>query len=347
MSLEDVYQEILKLQQIEYALCDKTNRVYDYSPGLAKLTNNPHHSPAGQLLDTLFDELAGNEDSLQQIKESETENLKFEKVLRISPDGCERYLTIQVSAFVDGLLVLVTDVTPEGLLEQRITQQRNELHLLAHELADTQLRLDNLLRRYMPSKVADELIANPNAIGPGGEKKYVTILFADLRGFTRWMEEKQEDVTDDGLAILNSKLALAAEAILEYQGTLDKYLGDAVMGIFNAPQPDEDHTFHAVKAAWQFTQALQQENDLQFSVGINAGLTTVGNIGIPQAMNYTAIGDPVNQAKRLQEMAKPGQILISQAVLDLLPDTIDTRPLGKHTLRGKEKAIEIFEVVGV
>ena len=346
MPLETLYPEILKLQRIEYALCDNTGRVSTHSAGLADWTNQPYQRLQGQLLDTLFDELVGNEISLKKVQQGELLPLKFEKIIRFLPDGREVYLTITVSPFAGGLLLLATDVTNEALLEQRITQQRNELHLLAHKLAQTQMQLDDLLRRYVPGSVADELIANPNALRLGGEKRQITILFADLRGFTHWMEQ-QQNIIEDGLAILNEKLALAAEAILENDGTLDKYMGDAVMGIFNAPRVDATHTLHAVQAAWELMQALREEPDLQFSVGINTGSAAVGNIGIPQAMNYTAIGDAVNQAKRLQEMAKPGQILISATAKELLPPTVITHYLGKHTLRGKERAIEIFEVIDV
>jgi adenylate cyclase len=119
-----------------------------------------------------------------------------------------------------------------------------------------------------------------------------------------------------------------------------------VMGIFNAPRPDQNHALAAVRAAWQISQTLMDDSMLQFRVGVNTGWAVVGNIGTPQALNYTAIGDAVNRAKRLQEMAKPGQLLISESSMSLLPEGVNTRSLGVQMLRGKTRPVEIFEVIG-
>src|SRR5690606_3090856 len=102
-----------------------------------------------------------------------------------------------------------------------------------------------------------------------------------------------------------------------------------------------------IRAAWRITQLLSDDSNLQFRVGINRGQAVVGNIGTPQALNYTAIGDVVNRAKRLQEMAKPGQILVSGSSLEHLPGKVTTRSLGMQPLRGKTRPVEIFEIIGL
>lgn len=346
MSDENLYLEILKQLGVEYAASDPTGRIYDYSPGITTLINGGSNSLLDHPLERLFDELVGSEADLEKVRWGELPALKIEKIIRTFADNREGYLNIIVTPYAEGgLLLIANDITTEARLEQRITQQRNELHLLAHELASTQLKLDDLLRRFVPGSVADELIANPNAIRPGGEKREVTILFADLQGFTHWMETQEG--LEEGFWLLSNKLATAAEAILEENGILDKYLGDAVMGIFNAPRPDEQHTLHAIRAAWRITQRLSDDSNLQFRVGINRGQAVVGNIGTPQALNYTAIGDAVNRAKRLQEMAKPGQILVSGSSLEHLPGKVTTRSLGMQPLRGKTRPVEVFEIIGL
>lgn len=347
MTDQPLYQEILKHQQLEYAVCDAQRCITDYSPGLAVLISEPGEGTLqGQPIETLFYELVGNEAILEEVRHQQRPTFKVEKIFRTFADGHEGYLTLTIAPLPPGLLLMATDVTVQGQLEQRVTQQRNELNLMAHHLNAIQAKLDDILHRFVPGAVADQLIADPQLSQPGGAQRETTILFADLRGFTKW-SEKQPNV-ETAFALLNSKLSLAANAIIDNRGTLDKYLGDAVMGIFNAPRPDPDHALHAVKAAWHFTHLLHhQQLSLTFSVGINTGITFVGNIGTTQAMNYTAIGDTVNQAKRLQEMARPNQILISRATFDLIATAVEVHPLGPQILRGKEQSIEVFEILGV
>lgn len=342
-----LYHEILRHQHIEYAVCDAERRICKHSPGLVTTLSEPTTgSLHGWPVESLFYELAGSETALEDVRRQEQDVFKVEKIFRTFADGQEGYLTLTIAPFPPGLLLMVTDVTAHGQLEQRVTQQRNDLSLMTHNLNAVRAKLDDILHRFVPGAVADQLIANPQAAQPGGERREATILFADLRGFTQWSEK--QDNLETAFAALNSKLSLAAAAIIDNQGTLDKYLGDAVMGIFNAPRPNPDHALQAIKAAWQFTQLLrQQQLSLTFSVGINTGLTFVGNIGTAQAMNYTAIGDTVNQAKRLQEMARPNQILVSRATLDLIDTGVEARFLGSQTLRGKEQPVEVFEVVEV
>lgn len=342
-----LYHEILRHLQIEYAVCDAQRRIYDYSPGLVTTISEPVQGGLhGQPVETLFYELAGSEAALEEVRQTQRTTFKIEKIFRMVDGEQAGYITLTVAPFPPGLLLMVTDVTTHGQLEQRVTQQRNELSLVTHHLNAMRAKLDDILHRFVPGAVADQLIADPQAAQPGGERREATILFADLRGFTQW-SEKQENL-ETAFALLNSKLSLAAAAIIDHQGTLDKYLGDAVMGIFNAPRPDSDHALHAIKAAWRFTQLLRQQAlSLAFSVGISTGPTFVGNIGTVRAMNYTAIGDTVNQAKRLQEMARPNQILVSRATLDLVAAGVEARPLGSHTLRGKAQPVDLFEILDV
>ena len=335
---------ILNYQGIEYAVADADGRLTSHSPGLRQWLGDEMGSVNGRLLANLFVELTGLEDDIAQVARKQQPALKIQKIARQRPDGTAVYITLAIAPYDDGLLLIVSNVTAEGNLEQRVTQQRNELNLLAGQLDDARSQLDDLLHRFLPDAVASQMVANPKAVKLGGERKEVTVLFADLRGFTSWTEGVDPETA---LHMLNGKLAIAVDALIQHGGTLDKYMGDAVMGVFNAPNPDPDHAWHAAQAAWQLIRALKSDPVLQFSVGINTGTAVAGNIGTAQAMNYTVIGDAVNQAKRLQEMAKPGQVLISGATQALLPEQVGLLPLGQFQLRGRSQETDIFCITSI
>lgn len=342
--MNDLLAEILCLQQVEYAITEANGQINNVSPNFAQWLPQAPEAIIGCLLSDLFDELIGLEPEFEEIARGKRPLLKIEKIQRTIQNGQIVYLTFTVAPFAGGLLFLMADVTAESKLEQRVTQQRNELDLLATQLETARSQLDDLLHRFLPSAVADQIIANPNEVRLGGERRVVTILFADLRGFTRWTEHVEPEIA---LNMLNGKLGVAAEAIMANHGIVDKYMGDAVMGIFNVPQPDAGHAIHAVQAGWQLIEALRGDTDLQFSVGIHTGTAVAGNIGTAQMMNYTVIGDAVNQAKRLQEMAGRGQILISEEMGALLPESVKLNKVGRVILKGRSQETQLFEVTAV
>lgn len=337
---EHLLRQILQLEKVEYAVANRQGRVTHCSPQFNRWLLSHHKEAIGQHLTDLFDEFVGLEEALQQILQGHTAPLKIEKIHR-QENGADVYMTLTAVSINDGLLLLVTDVTTEGILEQKITQQRNELSLLSAQLGKTRAQLDALLHRFLPTAVARRLTANPQNVQLGGERRLVTVLFADLRGFTRWTENVAPETA---LHMLNEKLATAVTALTEEGGIVDKYMGDAVMGVFNAPDDEPDHARHAVRAAWKIIQSLKDDPVLCYSIGVNTGTAVAGNIGTADVMNYTVIGDAVNQAKRLQEMARPGQILISQSTYDLTKKHVYAFPLGGFQLRGRRQETHIFHV---
>lgn len=344
MSNPALLEAILKFQGIEYATADSDGRLTAYSPGLRQWLGDERGAVNGRFLTSLFDELTGLETDIAQVAQQQQPALKIEKIARQQPNGTAAYITLTILPYNGGLLILINDVTTEGDLEQRVTQQRNELNLLSNQLASARNQLDGLLHQFLPDAVASQMVADPKAVKLGGERKLVTVLFADLRGFTSWTEGVDPETA---LHMLNGKLAIAVDALIKHGGTLDKYMGDAVMGVFNTPLSDPDHALHAVQAAWQLICALKTDPILQFSVGINTGVAVAGNIGTIQAMNYTVIGDAVNQAKRLQEMARPGQVLISGDTQALLPETVGLLPLGSFQLRGRSQDTDIYAITSL
>lgn len=208
-----------------------------------------------------------------------------------------------------------------------------------------------MFRRYLSPAVVDRLPADPAELKLGGNRQEIAILFADIRGFTAFSEKlSPEELVD----YLNQYLSLAARAVLEHEGTLDKFMGDAVMAIFNAPLRQEDYVERAVRAALAMQAAIaalhpQVAPDvrLSYGVGINVGEAVVGNIGTAEQLNYTAIGDAINLAKRLQENARPGQILLSQSAYRQVQGLVDVKELEPIRVKGRKAVEQVYELVGL
>ncbi|MAS33154.1 MAG: hypothetical protein CL610_04050 [Anaerolineaceae bacterium] len=203
--------------------------------------------------------------------------------------------------------------------------------------------------RLVPPSVVDRILNNPESLELGGRRQEISILFADIRGYTAWSEnEPPERVVE----MLNDYLSLAAEIILAWDGTLDKFFGDGLMAIFNAPEEQDDHVHRAADAALALLRAAKEMHErrgdnLSYSVGVNVGEAVVGYIGTDRAMNYTAIGDSVNLAKRLQEYGSPGQILVEEAVIQRLGNLAQYRPLGELKVKGRKQGAFAYELLGL
>ncbi|MBN1991246.1 MAG: response regulator [Anaerolineae bacterium] len=207
----------------------------------------------------------------------------------------------------------------------------------------------NLFGRYVSPTVVDRLVDGAENLALGGKRQEVTVLFADLRGFTSFSENMPPEHL---VEVLNQYFDLAVDAILGQEGTLDKFMGDAVMAFFNAPLPQPDHTLRAVRAALAMQQIVADYNltstddwHLEFGVGLHVGQVVVGNIGTVQQMNYTAIGDTVNLAKRLQEHAHGGQIVLSQAAYQVVKNVVTAQDLGPVTVKGRATPVHAYQLV--
>lgn len=243
------------------------------------------------------------------------------------------------------LLMALADYAAIAIENARLLQQTQQ----AKDREKKQIL--SLFERYVAPSVVEKLVAQPDAIKLGGVRQRVTILFADIRGFSNFSAHTMPEVLVD---VLNRHIAVAAEAILAEAGTLDKFLGDAVMAYFNAPLIQPDHALRAVRAAWRICRAVNQPisqlpaaSRLQFGVGISTGEALVGNIGVPELMSFTVIGDAVNVSRRLQEHAQGGQILICQQVHSLVKGYVEARPVGVVKLKGHPQPELAFEVLAV
>jgi PAS domain S-box-containing protein len=206
-----------------------------------------------------------------------------------------------------------------------------------------------LLQRMVSPAVLDQI--DPNSLQIGGKKVYITILFADIRGFTAYSEQHSPE---ELVAVLNRYLAAAAEAVLASEGTVDKFLGDAVMAWYNAPLPQPDHTLRAVRSAIAIRDAvaalhrqLPEEAHLDFGVGIHYGEAVLGWIGTEKRLEYTAISDSVNTTKRIQENCARNQILISREAYERVKDEIHAKPFVPLSVKGKTVPLSVYEVLGI
>ncbi len=206
-----------------------------------------------------------------------------------------------------------------------------------------------LLQRMVSPAVLDQL--DPNTLQVGGKQVFITVLFADVRGFTSYSEKHSPE---ELVSVLNLYLAAAAEAVLAHEGTVDKFLGDAVMAWYNAPVLQPDHTLRAVKSALgirdsiaKLHQELPAEAHLDFGVGIHYGEAVLGWIGTEKRLEFTSLGDSVNTTKRIQENSAKNQILISKEAYERVKDEVQARPFAPLTVKGKTQPLAVFEVVGL
>jgi adenylate cyclase len=206
-----------------------------------------------------------------------------------------------------------------------------------------------LLERMVSPAVLDQI--DPRSLQIGGKKVDVTAVFADVRGFTAYSEKH---TPEDLVAVLNRYLAAGADAVLEQEGTVDKFLGDAIMAWYNAPLPQPDHTLRAVKSALGIRDAVARLHDelpadahLSFGVGIHYGDAVLGWIGSEKRLEFTAIGDSVNTAKRIQENSAKNQILMSKVAFERVKDEVEAKPFTPVKAKGKTEPIEVFEILGL
>ncbi len=229
--------------------------------------------------------------------------------------------------------------------------ERARLHARVAE----EKRIRGRLERYHSPQVVDEIIADVKATGSFKEvrTKAVTILFADLVGFTSW-SEKMEPA--ELARLLNRFFTLASEAIFSQDGTIDKFVGDAVMAFFGAPIDQPDHAVRAAVAAlkvredvaaWNRERAASGDSPLEVRMALNTGESIVGEIGSERRVDYTVLGNPVNVAARMEEfVAMPGDIVIGPKTYEATKDRFEVAQLGFFALKGVSTQVPLYKLLG-
>lgn len=211
--------------------------------------------------------------------------------------------------------------------------------------------LRSLFTRYVSDDVAKALLRDPNLAGLGVARTRLTVLFADLRGFTAVSETAPPE---EVVQILNQTFLALTEALFAHGGTFDKFIGDCLMAFFGAPIARTDDTIRCVRAALDMQAAFSEVlrgwadtryADLGLGIGINLGDAVVGNVGTERLMDYTAIGDAVNLAARLEEVAGRGEVLVSEAVAQAVQGAFELEDRGIQAVKGRAQGVRVFRVL--
>lgn len=215
-------------------------------------------------------------------------------------------------------------------------------------------RMELTLKMYVDSQVVDQISDfTPMELSSVSARRNIAVLFVDIRGFTSMSESLEPEQV---VSILNEYFSVVYSSIIAWNGTLDKFIGDAAMAIFNAPNDVEDYVFNAVCAADDIQknfEPLREKfmseygKEVHLGIGINNGTAIVGNIGCMGRFDYTAIGDTVNTASRLESKALPGQILISETVYAEVESRVSVNRVGALSLKGKAKAVETYQIITI
>ncbi|MDD2717255.1 MAG: adenylate/guanylate cyclase domain-containing protein [Candidatus Wallbacteria bacterium] len=209
------------------------------------------------------------------------------------------------------------------------------------------------LQRYVSKQVADKILANRDSLVLKGEKRLVTVMFADIRGFTPLSEKLAPEKL---VETLNQYFEIIVDVIFRYNGTLDKFIGDAVMAYWGAPISQENDVLNAVCAAQEMRNRLLEFNEkrakkgleqISLGIGLNTGEVIAGNIGAVKRLEYTVIGDDVNTAQRIESQSKGMEVLISEKTYEIIRKHLKVEEMEPASLKGKAQPVRIFKVLGI
>ena len=252
-------------------------------------------------------------------------------------------------AIAQGNFHVVLPVTSRDELGT-LTESFNQM---ARSLREKEM-IKRAFTRYVAREVVEEILKDPEQLALTGERREVTVLFCDIRGFTPLAERLSPE---EVVSLLNEFYTLMIETTFKHDGTLDKFLGDAVMAVFGAPIAHPDHAIRAVKTALDMRNGVAELNEsrvaqgkspIGIGIGLSLGEVVAGTVGTEDRMEYTVIGDSVNLAARLVANARPaGRILISQPTYERVQDLIEAKGLGPMKVKGKEEEVEVYEVLAL
>ena len=256
------------------------------------------------------------------------------------------------------LLPIINDIHTNDEIEVlSVSIEKMTTDLIAYlENKERMTRLRNVFNKYVDPKLVDILIESDEAeMDEVGKKKHIAVLFVDVRGFTP-MSEAMRDTPETIVHTLNEYLELTSTAIFDNGGSVDKFVGDSTMALFNGFVPLEDYIYKAVKSAWDIVKGATKLNesikekynvDIGFGVGVHCGEAIVGNLGPSFRKDYTAIGDMVNTAARIESNAGHEQVFVSRDVYEAVKDRVTAESIGAIPLKGKSIPLEVFSVTNV
>ncbi len=241
----------------------------------------------------------------------------------------------------EGTTFIFTDQSREKELEKNYLKVKEERRIIK-----------DIFSRYLSQEIVSKLVQNPNLIHLGGDKKEATIFFADIRGYTSFSEGKDPEYI---VKVLNEYFSEAVEIIIKYRGFIDKFIGDCIMAAWGVPlQTREEDARLAVSCALEIQKAVENPNrkffrgeasNLKIGIGMHTGPLVAGNLGSSRRLDYTVIGDTVNIASRLEGVAGPGEIIITERTKSFLGEGFKLKRLNPVKVKGKDEPIEIYKVL--
>jgi adenylate cyclase len=269
-------------------------------------------------------------------------------------------LVIIIANFVAGYYLFLTKGITVPILDIPVLiMVMYVLGLVSHYIKTAHERkfIKSAFGRYIAPELVEELIKDPKKLEYGGSQKEITVVFSDIRSFTPYTESHSPK---EVVATLSEYLTAMVDVIIKNKGTLDKFVGDEIMALFGVPIPMEDHAYWAAKASFEMRLRLNELQEkwksegkdiFEIGIGMNSGFATVGNLGSEQIFDYTAIGDTVNAAARLEAINKnydtKNKIILSEATYKMAEDKLIVKYLDDVLVKGKSKTIRIYELLGL
>jgi PAS domain S-box-containing protein len=242
----------------------------------------------------------------------------------------------------EGLTLLFTNQTREKELKQTVQAVTEDRRVIK-----------DMFARYMSQEVMENLMETPDSVKLGGDKRIATVFFADIRGYTSFSESRDPE---DIVKILNEYFSEAIQGIIKHKGYIDKFIGDCIMAVWGVPMmPDKDDSYNAVSCALSLQEMIssakrkffrKSASRLKIGIGVNTGPLVAGNLGSMQRMDYSVIGDTVNLAARLESIAGPDEVIISQTTRNQLTNMFRFEEKQPVRVKGKDKPVKIYNVLG-
>ncbi len=242
----------------------------------------------------------------------------------------------------EGLTLLFTDQSRERQLQEQM-----------EEVVEERRAIKDMFARYLSNDIVQTLVEKPELVKPGGDKKTATIFFADIRGYTSFSETKDPEFI---IEVLNEYFSQAVEVVIKYRGYIDKFIGDCIMAAWGVPIYSEaEDAAAAVGCAVEIQELVKsaqrtffkgEASHLKIGIGMHTGPLIAGNLGSARRMDYSVIGDTVNVAARLEGVAGPDEVIITQNTRDLIGDSFKLKEMKPVKVKGKAEALHIFNVLG-
>ena len=347
-SLERYQENVFNSMTNMIITTDPAGRIYYFNDAAAQSMNLGERDLGRSLAETFNKSLSTNTiKTITKSLEEGDEILGLEGIYHTSENELDYSLNITPlktpRGRKEGLTLLFTNQTRENELKQTVQAVSEERRVIK-----------DMFCRYMSQDVMNSLMETPDKVKLGGDKRNATVFFADIRGYTSFSEGREpEEIVE----ILNEYFSVAVEHVVKFKGYIDKFIGDCIMAVWGVPMlPQEDDAANAVLCALAIQEMVRSSKrkffkrsaaGLRVGIGVNTGPLVAGNLGSVQRMDYSVIGDTVNLAARLEGVAGADEVIISQTTMVELGDKFRLEKRPAVTVKGKEKPIQIYNVLGM